>query len=211
MSRIIFMFIAILGLGSTKCLKAQVFKNFVDSHLRLEAEAQPWGLSLETYPHFWLSGGSAGILSAEASRFQFGVMLWQVPVGASIRDAIFEGAGDIKIRNNSSAEIFANVYLRKDRKGFYLGMIGGPEWFDLEDPRSGQSKTLVKNYLVFPRVGFRWFLFKNTLYVDVGYGLSHNLGGREELSVGDSDFQSRPRLGIPFFSVGGRWTLGKKN
>ncbi|MEO0894984.1 MAG: hypothetical protein AAFY71_01095 [Bacteroidota bacterium] len=186
-------------------LQGQVFQKFVDSHIRPSSSTQKPGISIETYPHFWLSGGQAYIVSFEWNRLSVGGMYWDVPIGAAIRDAVFQGASETEVFNNGAAELFVNLYLRKDRKGFYVGMLGGPEWFDVRENESGLETRIDKPFLVLPRLGFRWFLWKEILYMDSGYGLAHALGKIESTQLGDQTLTPNPRLGIPFFSLGARW------
>ena len=132
-------------------------------------------------------------------------MYWTVPVGEGIRDAIFQNASNIQIDRNFSFEIFGNVYLSKNRKGFYAGFLAGPEWLDLTDLPSGEQTRIRKTYMVMPKIGFRWFPFGKYFFLDGGYGLAWNLSSLDPLVLGESHITPNQTLGIPFFSMGFRW------
>ena len=58
-------------------------------------------------------------------------------------------------------------------------------------------------------MGFRWFPFKEYLYIDGGYGVSFNINGNNSRTLGSSTYSPKSVLGIPFFAVGGRISLSK--
>jgi hypothetical protein len=103
-------------------------------------------------------------------------------------------------------EIFANYYLRKDRKGIYTGIMGGPEWFMLEDKISGAKETIVKSYVV-PRMGVRFFPFKKIFYADASFGWSFNISGTETKKLGQTNFNASAGGFIYFLQVGARFDL----
>ena len=103
-------------------------------------------------------------------------------------------------------EIFANYYLRNDRKGIYTGIMGGPEWFMLEDKISGAKETIVKSYVV-PRMGVRFFPFKKIFYADASFGWSFNLSGTETKTLGQTNFNASAGGFIYFLQVGARFDL----
>ena len=102
-----------------------------------------------------------------------------------------------------------NYYLRKDRKGIYGGLLGGPEWFYMEDKISGARETIVKTYIV-PQVGFRIFPFKEYFYIDASMGWSFNLGGTEPRTLGQTTYNASRGGFIPFLQLGFRFTFDEE-
>ena len=113
-----------------------------------------------------------------------------------------------KVRRNKAVELFVNYYLRKDRKGIYAGVLGGPEWFMLEDKISGTRETIVKSYIV-PKLGLRVFPFKKILYADASFGWSFNLSGTETKTLGQTSYNASAGGFIYFLQVGARFNLTK--
>ena len=99
-----------------------------------------------------------------------------------------------------------NVYLRKDRKGFYAGSILSFDGYSVIDIPTQKKEDFTKTYLV-ARAGFRWFPFKEYVYIDGGYGVSFNLSGSDSRTLGSSKYNPKSILALPFFAVGGRISL----
>jgi hypothetical protein len=125
-----------------------------------------------------------------------------------IKNTFFENADNVKVRRNNAVELFANYYLRKDRKGIYAGVLGGPEWFMLEDKISGAKETIVKSYVV-PKLGLRIFPFKKIFYVDSSFGWSFNLSSTATKMFGQTSYNASAGGFIYFLQVGARFNLKK--
>jgi hypothetical protein len=139
----------------------------------------PLQLSVDAYPFLFLSKGGGGSIGIEFGNWQVGAIGFSVAPPDYIKNTFFQNANDIKVSRNNAVEIFSNYYLRKDRKGIYIGIMGGPEWFMLEDKISGAKETIVKSYVV-PRMGVRVFPFKKVFYADASFGWSFNVSGTEK-------------------------------
>ena len=168
----------------------------------------PLQLSVDTYPFLFLSSGGGGSLGLEFGNWQVGAIGFSVAPPDYIKNTFFENADNLKVRRNNAVEFFANYYLRKDRKGIYAGVLGGPEWFMLEDKISGAKETIVKNYVV-PKLGLRVFPFKKIVYVDASFGWSFNLSGTETKTLGQTSYNASAGGFIYFLQVGARFNLKK--
>jgi IMP cyclohydrolase len=58
----------------------------------------------------------------------------------------------------TAAEVFANVFVRKDREGLYAGTIYSYDRYSAIDNKTQQKEDFTEQYLVL-RAGFRWFPF----------------------------------------------------
>jgi hypothetical protein len=163
-------------------------------------------LSVDAYPFLFLSNGGGGSIGIEFGNWQVGAIGFSVSPPDYIKNTFFQNASDIKVSRNNAVEIFANYYLRKDRKGIYTGIMGGPEWFILEDKISGAKETIVKSYVV-PRMGVRVFPFKKVFYLDASFGWSFNLSGTETKTLGQTNFNASAGGFIYFLQVGARFDL----
>ena len=163
----------------TTSLFAQDKTSFFESQiLGKDKDTAPLQLSVDAYPFLFLSSGGGGSLGLEFGNWQIGAIGFSVAPPDYIKNTFFENADNLKVSRNNAVEFFANYYLRKDRKGIYAGVLGGPEWFMLEDKISGSKETIVKSYIV-PKLGLRVFPFKKIFYVDASFGWSFNLSGTE--------------------------------
>ena len=163
-------------------------------------------LSVDAYPFLFLSNGGGGSIGIEFGNWQVGAIGFSVSPPDYIKNTFFQNASDIKVSRNNAVEIFANYYLRKDRKGIYTGIMGGPEWFMLEDKISGAKETIIKSYVV-PRMGVRFFPFKKIFYADASFGWSFNLSGTETKTLGQTNFNASAGGFIYFLQVGARFDL----
>ena len=186
-----------------------LFKRFYNNHLKANVEQKEAQFFAEVSPQFFAYGGYGAGIGYEFSRFQTGFISIKTELKPTFRDAIFDNAQNLTIPKNAAAEVFANVFLRKDRKGLYAGTIYSYDWYSVIDNKTQQKEDFTKQYLV-ARVGFRWFPFKEYLYVDGGYGVSFNLSGSDERKLGESNYSPKSVLALPFFSVGGRFSLTSK-
>lgn len=169
---------------------------------------EPLQLSLDAYPFLFLSNGGGGSASIEFSNWQIGAIGFTVVPPDFITQTFFRETENIKIRRNNAFELFANYYLRKDRKGIYTGVMGGPEWFMMEDKLTGARETIVKSYIV-PRLGFRVFPFVKYFYADASFGWSFNLSGTEPRTLGQTTYSAASGGFIYFFQLGARFNLTK--
>jgi hypothetical protein len=166
----------------------------------------PLQLSVDAYPFLFLSSGGGGSLGLEFGNWQVGAIGFSAVPPDYIKNTFFENADNVKVRRNNAVELFANYYLRKDRKGIYAGVLGGPEWFMLEDKISGAKETIVKSYVV-PKLGVRVFPFKKIFYVDASFGWSFNLSGTETRMLGQTSYNASAGGFIYFLQVGARFNL----
>jgi hypothetical protein len=191
----------------TTSLFAQDKTSFSKSQ-KLGKGTAPLQLSVDAYPFLFLTSGGGGSLGLEFGNWQVGAIGFSTVPPDYIKNTFFQNADNVKIRRNNAVELFASYYLRKDRKGIYAGVLGGPEWFMLEDKISGVKETLVKSYLV-PKLGLRVFPFKNNLYADASFGWSFNLSGTETKTIGQTSYNASVGGFIYFIQVGGRFNLTK--
>lgn len=191
----------------TTCLFAQDKPSFFQSQILGKGKNQfPLQLSFDAYPFLFLSNGGGGSIGLEFGNWQVGAIGFSVAPPDYIKITFFQNANDIKVSRNNAVEVFANYYLRKDRKGIYTGIMGGPEWFMLEDKISGAKETIVKSYVV-PRMGIRVFPFKKIFYADASFGWSFNVSGTETETLGQTNFNASAGGFIYFLQVGARFDL----
>ena len=191
----------------TTSLFAQNKTSFFQSQILGKGkDTAPLQLSVDVYPFLFLSSGGGGSLGLEFGNWQVGAIGFSVVPPDYIKNTFFENADNLKVRRNNAVEFFANYYLRKDRKGIYVGGLGGPEWFMLEDKISGAKETIVKSYIV-PKLGLRVFPFKKIFYVDASFGWSFNLSGTETKTLGQTSYNASPGGFIYFLQVGARFNL----
>jgi hypothetical protein len=209
MRQIILVVFATFFVGATAIAQSEntnIFSQFYNNQIRAKSESKGLQIFAEINPQFFAFGGYGGGLGVEFSRFQTGFIYLNTKLTPTFRDAIFKDAKTITVPKNTAAEIFANVFLRKDRKGFYAGSILSYDWYSVTDDTSQQKEDFTKLYLV-TRAGFRWFPFKEHLYIDGGYGVSVNLSGSDKRTLGASTYSPQPVIALPFFAVGGRVSL----
>lgn len=193
----------------TTSLFAQDKTSFFQSQILGKVkDLAPLQLSLDAYPFLFLSSGGGGSLGLEFGNWQVGAIGFSVAPPDYIKNTFFENADNLKVRRNNAVEFFANYYLRKDRKGIYAGVLGGPEWFMLEDKISGAKETIVKSYVV-PKLGLRVFPFKKIFYADASFGWSFNLSGTETKTLGQTSYNASAGGFIYFLQVGARFNLTK--
>lgn len=186
-----------------------IFSRFYKNQISPKSDLKEAQIYTEISPQFFFFKGFAGALGAEFSRLQVGFIYLRTPLTPPFRDAIFNNAETLDIPANGAVELSVNVFLRKDRKGFYVGSILSYDWYAVEEVSSGQKDFFNKSYLVF-RAGFRWFPFKEHFYIDGGYGLSLNLDGPATRTLGNTTYSHKTILGLPFFAVGLRVSLVEK-
>lgn len=193
----------------TTSLFAQDKSNFFQRQiLGKEAAPAPLQLSIDAYPFLFLASGGGGSIGLEFGNWQVGAIGFSTVPPDFIKNTFFENADNVKIRRNNAVEFFANYYLHKNRKGIYAGILGGPEWFMMEDKVSGAKETVVKSYVV-PRMGLRTFPFKKIFYADASLGWSFNMSGTENLKVGQTTYNPANGGFIYFIQLGARFNLAK--
>jgi hypothetical protein len=193
----------------TTSLFAQDKPSFFQSQLfGKDKETAPLQLSVDAYPFLFLSSGGGGSLGFEFGNWQVGAIGFSVAPPDYIKNTFFENADNLKVRRNNAVEFFANYYLRKDRKGIYTGVLGGLEWFMLEDKISGAKETIVKSYIV-PKLGIRVFPLKKILYVDASFGWSFNVSGTDPRTLGQTTYNAAAGGFIYFLQFGARSDLKK--
>jgi hypothetical protein len=198
-----------LALMTATSLLAQDKPSFFQKQvLGKGVEQNPLQLSLDAYPFLYLANGGGGSASIEFSNWQVGVIGFSVVPPDFITQTFFNNTDNLKIKRNNAVELFANYYLRKDRKGIYGGVMGGPEWFVMEDKISGETETTVKSYVI-PRLGFRAFPFKEYFYADASFGWSFNLSGTEPRTLGQTTYNATSGGFIYFLQLGVRFNLTK--
>ena len=169
----------------------------------------PLQFSIDAYPFLFLSSGGGGSLGFEFGNWQIGAVGFSVAPPDYIKNTFFENADNLKVRRNNAVEFFVNYYLRQDRKGIYAGVLGGPEWFMLEDKISGTKETILKSYVV-PKLGVRVFPFKKIFYVDASFGWSFNMSGTETKILGQTSYNASAGGFINFLQVGARFDLKRQ-
>ncbi len=172
-----------------------------------DKEVERLQLTIGTYP-FLFFGGIGGSLGAEFNHWHTGLIGFTVQPPEFIKTTFFRNADDITIEQNYAVELFANYYLRPDRKGLYFGIVGGPEWFEIKDNITAAKTTIIKSYVV-PNVGVRLFPFKKFFYTDASIGWSFNLSGTENQTLGATTFNASRGGLLYFFQLGARFPLAK--
>lgn len=206
--------IATCLVGLFACSNAQtshnnLFNHFYTQHLKTKVPKKGTQLFAEINPQFFAFDGFGAGTGIEYARFQTGFIYLTTKLTPTYRDAIFKNAQDATVPNNTALEVFTNVFLRKDRKGFYVGSILSYDWYKVIDNSTQQSETFSKLYVV-ARAGFRWFPFQEYVYLDGGYGVSFNLNNPENRPLGNSLYSPKPLVTLPFFAVGCRVLLRNK-
>lgn len=199
--------IILLSLFASAIASAQDTKpSFLDRHILGKGKIEPFQISIDAYPFLFLARGGGGSLGIEFGNWQVGAIGFSTVPPDFIKNTFFENAENVKIRRNNAVELFANYYLRKDRKGIYGGVLGGPEWFVMEDKISGAKETNIISYVV-PRLGVRVFPFKNIFYADASFGWSFNLSGTETKTLGQTSYNASAGGFIYFLQVGARFNV----
>lgn len=195
---------------SSQTENKNLFKKFYKNHLEINVEKKDVQLFAEINPQFFAFGGFGAGVGLEFSRVQAGFIYLHTKLTPTFRDAIFNDAKNLDIPKNTAAEIFANIFLRKDRKGLYIGSILSYDGYSVIDTLSKKKEEFNKAYLV-ARVGFRWFPFQEHFYIDGGYGISFNINNPEKRTLGSYTYSPKPILALPFLAVGGRFYLRKQS
>ncbi len=203
-------YITIAALVSmTTCLYAQRKTTFFQVQiLGKEHDPAPFQLSVDAYPFLFLSSGGGGSIGFEVNNWQVGLIGFSVVPPGYIKSTFFKNADNVKVSRNNAVEFFGNYFLRNDRKGLYGGILGGPEWFKMEDKLSGTRETILISYVV-PKLGLRLFPFKKIFYADASFGWSFNISGTETRKLGLSSYNASKGGFIYFLQIGGRFNLRK--
>ncbi|HAA16300.1 MAG TPA: hypothetical protein DCE41_33195 [Cytophagales bacterium] len=198
----------VLALLWHPALQAQQAPNFRDQVTGKAVETRAPGISVDVYPFLFLAEGpgGGGSLSGEWSHWQVGLVGFTVVPPPFIKATFFRDAEGIDITRNDAVEVYLRYYLRPDRQGIYAGVIGGPEWFMMEETASGEQATLVKSYAV-PHLGLRWFPFQPWAFLDASIGYSINLSGTETNIVGETEYRASAGGLLYFLQIGARYTF----
>lgn len=179
---------------------------FFERQLLGNGEIEPLSLSLDVYPFLFFYEGLGGSIAVEWENWQVGAVGFSVKPPEFVSQTFFSNIDNISINRNSAFELFANYFLRKDRKGLYAGVIGGPEWFTVKDELTKIEETITESYLV-PRLGVRVFPFKNTFYLDASFGYSFNLSGESNRTIGLTRYKVNSGGILSFIQIGARFKL----
>lgn len=202
----------ILSLLAGATAFSQQKSSFFDEQIMGKTKAEsPIQLSLDAYPFLFLANGGGGTASIEFRHWQVGMAGFSVVPPDYIVNTFFRqiDTKTVTVRRNSGLEVFANYYLRPDRKGVYAGLLGGPEWFVMNKRQTDQQETLIKTYIV-PRLGIRVFPVKKYVYADASLGWSFNLSGTESRTIGQSVYSASTGGFIYFLQIGARFNLAKQ-
>jgi hypothetical protein len=178
--------------------------------LPLQSDAKEAQFFAEINPQFFAFNGFGGGLGIELSRIQTGFIYLNTKLTPAFRDAIFNDAQNLNIPRNWATEIFANAFIRKDRKGLYGGLIYSYDGYSVTDVPTMKQEKFTKSYVV-TRAGFKYFPFHEYFYIDGGYGLSLNLNGTDKRILGNSTYSPKSILGLPFLAVGSRFSFSKSH
>lgn len=196
-----------LGLSSTLIAQNR-FHTFYNSHIRQYSHQLPAQINVNVSPFFFLEKGGFGVGSGiEFSRFQLGLnYAGYRKMPTTFRDVLFENPTRLAVTNSNAIELIANIYLRKDRKGFYFGLLSNYFRADVTNVATAVSEK--SNSINFDLLsGFRWFPFKEYFYVDAAYGFS-KLVTASKSKTNIYNYQSGFKW-FPFVNVGVRFNLGK--
>ncbi len=165
--------------------------------LGVNAVPEPHALFADVYPVIIAAGGFGINAGYETGHWQFGATFLTVPLNDGWRDWFLADASGVDVLSNRATEVFVNYFIRPDRQGFYAGVLGGPDWYDVRDKATGARETLMRVYVV-PRVGVRWFPFQPYVYLDAAFGASVNESGSKSRPLGEMWYSARPLLAFAF-------------
>lgn len=182
---------------------AQDGDNFWKQRVLGGDRSAPLQLNASIYPFLLLERGVGATVGMETGHFQFGAIGFSVTPPKFIASTFFEDIDGIAISQNDAVEAYVKYYLRKDRKWAYIGIIGGPEWFRIEDRSTQETETLLRTYMV-PIVGLRWFPFDKYFFTDASFGYSLNLGSSDRRELGSTSYTVSSGGMIYFLELGVR-------
>lgn len=188
--------------------KQNIFNQFYKNHLKTDVQQRKGQFFAEVNPQFINSNGYG--LGYEFSRFQVGCLDQKTELSSNFKDVVFNNSQSFTIPKSKTTQLFANAFLRKDRKGLYAGTTINFANYTVIDNVSQQKKDFSSQFFV-ARAGFRWFPLQDIFYLDCGYGASFNISNNNDQNLGNSKFKPNAVHGLPFLSVGGRFSFkGKK-
>lgn len=97
-------------------------------------------------------GGYGGTIGIEYKHWGFGFMGFATPLNKSNRDIILTGAQGLDVFN-WGVEVYADYYLNKTHKGFFMGVLASVDGYELSKP--GIAKQTVHALYMVPRIGYR--------------------------------------------------------
>lgn len=177
--------------------------NFWKQHVLGGSKSAPPQLNASIYPFLFLEKGVGATIGMETGHFQFGLIGFSVKPPEFIVSTFFGDTDGIAIPQNKAVEAYVKYYLREDRKWAYVGVIGGPEWFQIEDKLTNITETISRTYAV-PVVGLRWLPFNKYFFADASFGYSLNLGSSDQRELGNTSYTVSSGGMIYFLELGAR-------
>lgn len=182
---------------------AQDGGNFWKQHILGGDKSAPTQLNTSIYPFLFLEKGLGATIGMETGHFQFGLIGFSVKPPEFIVSTFFGDTDGISIPQNDAVEAYMKYYLREDRKWAYVGLIGGPEWFQIEDNSTNIKETISRTYAV-PVIGLRWLPYDKYFFADASFGYSLNLGSSGRRKLGNTSYTISSGGMIYFLELGAR-------
>jgi hypothetical protein len=186
-----------------------LLNKFYKNHIQQSSHQLPVQLNVSISPFFFLEKGGFGFGSGvEFSRFQIGLnYAGYKTMPSAFRDVLFQNPTRLSIANSNAVELVGNMYLRKDRKGFYIGVI--TNYFRANVTEDATKIMEASSSINFDLLaGFRWFPFKEYFYIDAAYGFSKlvtSSTSKSNIYAYESGFKW-----FPFVNMGVRFNLSGK-
>ena len=158
---------------------------------------------VELSPIYFLYEGGGGAFGREKGRWQNGFAFSTFNPDKFYSQGKLSLTGSISAVRTMSFEPFTKFYFSKERKWLYLGLNIVPEFYTLEDDKTGEQALSVSAYAK-PKIGCRWFPFKRIFYVDAGYTMSFKIFESELTQISSSQLQYADFVGAPELSIGVR-------
>lgn len=171
---------------------------------------QDFNVYLDIAPLFFAAPAFTAGIGAEYDRFQLGILLIRgKTLPNAFKDLVFTGATKVDFDQVKSEEIVFKAYLKKHRKGFYLGGLANFTEYCAIDKIKNESKTIAGlNLDAF--VGYRWFPFKKYFYIDPALGFTTNVNKKDNINFANENFTFKSGLGFgSFLFVGARFPIFK--
>jgi hypothetical protein len=171
-------------------------------------DIQVW---VDVSPIFFLGGAYASFgAGAEYNRFQFGVNIVRAnSLNKQFTEGIFTKIDNLQFGTTKSEEIVLKTFLKRSRKGFYLGLLANFTEYDLKETITNKTLTIASTNLD-AFAGYRVFPFKKIFYIDGGFGISKNISSKATKMLGNESFAFQNKVDfLPFLSLGARFSLFK--
>jgi hypothetical protein len=209
MSIKIYLVSGILALSQT-LIAQNLLNQFYKNHIQQSSHQLPIQLNVNVSPFFFLEKGGFGFgTGVEFSRFQIGLnYAGYKTMPSAFRDVLFQNPTRLSVANSNAVELLGNVYLRKDRKGFYVGVL--TNYFRADVTENATKIMESSNSINFDLLaGFRWFPFKQYFYIDAAYGFSKlvtSSTSKSNIYAYESGFKW-----FPFVNMGVRFGLSQND